>query len=145
MLIICRINLESGEQTVLGVHKKPVKSVVYSKEHCMHLSLFMTTNTYIHHSTSHLCLLGCDTSFPRPFRSLQRTHRSQTPRKATLPLHHSLQARSSNVFPSSPYLRTRQHINYGLKRKRRINRSQALAGARIIPQVHDQSRCMYAK
>ncbi|EDN92646.1 hypothetical protein SS1G_08509 [Sclerotinia sclerotiorum 1980 UF-70] len=31
-----RINLESGEQTVLSTHEAPVKSVVYSKEHsCM--------------------------------------------------------------------------------------------------------------
>lgn len=29
-----RINLESGEQTVLSAHTAPVKSVVYSKEHC---------------------------------------------------------------------------------------------------------------
>jgi cell cycle arrest protein BUB3 len=30
-----RINLETGEQTVLSSHDAPVKSVVYSKEHCM--------------------------------------------------------------------------------------------------------------
>lgn len=29
-----RIDLESGEQTVLSTHEAPVKSVVYSKEHC---------------------------------------------------------------------------------------------------------------
>ena len=34
MLITCRINLETGEQTVLSTHGAPVKSVVYSKEHC---------------------------------------------------------------------------------------------------------------
>jgi hypothetical protein len=34
VLITCRINLETGEQTVLSTHDAPVKSVVYSKEHC---------------------------------------------------------------------------------------------------------------
>lgn len=29
-----RLDLESGEQTVVGAHTAPVKSVVYSREHC---------------------------------------------------------------------------------------------------------------
>jgi len=33
--MICRLNLQTGEQTVLSTHEAPVKSVVYSKEHCM--------------------------------------------------------------------------------------------------------------
>lgn len=32
-----RIDLESGEHTVLSTHEAPVKSVVYSKEHCNYL------------------------------------------------------------------------------------------------------------
>jgi cell cycle arrest protein BUB3 len=34
VLIVPRINLTTGEQTVLSRHGAPVKSVVYSKEHC---------------------------------------------------------------------------------------------------------------
>jgi hypothetical protein len=33
LTLICRINLETGEQTVLSAHNAPVKSVVYSREH----------------------------------------------------------------------------------------------------------------
>jgi cell cycle arrest protein BUB3 len=33
-LTFFRINLKTGEQTVLSTHGAPVKSVVYSKEHC---------------------------------------------------------------------------------------------------------------
>jgi len=34
ILIVCRLNLQTGEQTVLSTHGAPVKSVAYSKEHC---------------------------------------------------------------------------------------------------------------
>ncbi len=35
-----RIDLESGEQTVLGKHSAPVRRVVYSREHCAYISFF---------------------------------------------------------------------------------------------------------
>jgi cell cycle arrest protein BUB3 len=34
ILIVSRIDLKTGEQTVVSTHGAPVKSVVYSKEHC---------------------------------------------------------------------------------------------------------------
>jgi cell cycle arrest protein BUB3 len=34
MLIFSRIDLKTGKQTVLSTHGAPVKSVVYSKQHC---------------------------------------------------------------------------------------------------------------
>ena len=34
LIVGIRINLESGEQTIMSAHAAPVKSVVYSKEHC---------------------------------------------------------------------------------------------------------------
>jgi cell cycle arrest protein BUB3 len=37
---IYRIDLETGEQRVLSTHEAPVRSVAYSKEHCMFLIRF---------------------------------------------------------------------------------------------------------
>jgi hypothetical protein len=37
---LSRINLETGEQKVLSAHGAPVKSVVYSKEHCESVNKF---------------------------------------------------------------------------------------------------------
>jgi cell cycle arrest protein BUB3 len=37
LLIYCRLDLETSEQEVLSTHEAPVKSVVYSKEHCKSL------------------------------------------------------------------------------------------------------------
>lgn len=43
-----RINLETGEQTVLSTHDAPVKSVVYSKEHSLLVSASWDSTLHFH-------------------------------------------------------------------------------------------------
>ncbi|TVY55093.1 Mitotic checkpoint protein BUB3.2 [Lachnellula cervina] len=45
---IGRINLESGEQTVMSAHTAPVKSVVYSKEHSLLVSASWDSTLHFH-------------------------------------------------------------------------------------------------
>ncbi|PSS16605.1 hypothetical protein M430DRAFT_66961 [Amorphotheca resinae ATCC 22711] len=44
-----RINLETGEQTVLSTHTAPVKSVVYSKEHSLLVSASWDSTLHFHY------------------------------------------------------------------------------------------------
>jgi WD40 repeat protein len=64
---VFRINLETGEQTVLSTHNAPVKSVVYSKEHCQsrgHLVHGIYTLLTLRSSIAGISVMGLDAPFP---------------------------------------------------------------------------------
>ncbi|KAL3427405.1 WD repeat domain-containing protein [Phlyctema vagabunda] len=44
-----RIDLETGEQTVLSTHEKPVKTVIYSKEHSLLVSASWDSTLHFHY------------------------------------------------------------------------------------------------
>ena len=61
-----RINLETREQIVLGAHGAPVKSVVYSKEHCKSGFSINKHKANHSHSPANLRIMGLYAPLPRP-------------------------------------------------------------------------------
>ncbi|KAI9668034.1 MAG: hypothetical protein M1821_000854 [Bathelium mastoideum] len=48
-----KIDLSTGEQTVLSTHNKPVKALVYSPQHSMLISGSWDSSLHIHHPSNH--------------------------------------------------------------------------------------------
>jgi len=144
-MLFFRINLETGEQTVLSAHGAPVKQVVYSIEHCWFLLLSKTIFTYQSTSTPHLSIMGLHTPLPRPQKSRTGTHNPHTPRQTPLPFLDGFQTRRSHEFPTSLYLPTPRHRHASISSQRSCNRTQTLATTRILTKIHDKSCGMYAE
>lgn len=103
----CRIDLESGEQSVLSTHEAPVKSVVYSKEHCKLPSCTSTCPMLTHEcSIARVRFLGQHPSHSPSLFARSETAHSPPALKTALPLHNSHKARCSNELAPRLHLRT---------------------------------------
>lgn len=131
-----RIDLETGKQTVMSAHGAPVKSVVYSKEHCNFTPLHTHHKILKPPSPPNLLLLGLNPPLPRPIQPHLTTHNHNPPLKTSLPIPHPLKTSSSHVLPPSLHL----PILFPL-----THRSKTLATTRIIPKIHDTLRILHAQ
>ena len=139
-----RINFETGEQTVLSTHNAPVKSVVYSKEHCEYAS--QSENEILTSSSiARLSIMGLNSPFSRPHQPLKRAHNHYPPRETPLPLNHRLKTRRRYVIPPPLHLRAPKHHTTSITSQRSRRRAKTLATTRIVFKVHDKSCVLYAE
>lgn len=104
-----RVDLETGEQTVLSTHEAGVKSVVYSPETCTSfLPLFsfpfLVWLNLSHRSNTHLRIMGQNASHPHTLDAQQSPGHDPTSSQALLHVFNGDQARGSHGLTGGTHL-----------------------------------------